>query len=728
MSTAVSKQLFYRVTQIRSVIGMPPKTRNTMKSLGLKRRNQVVFVKVDPSTAHQLAFVKELVKVELAEEKKSRYEVNQERKFQPGFELIKNGLNEKSYQLPGKIINQHFSKCLLRSHFSTTTYNKSQEITTPGYLTWVTRTNEDQYISNANTRRVFAVERYVTDQFTEEIIGLAKQGKLAEIITKADKLTPELVAYIINKTLEKCPPMPPNSKNMEAPYFLTYNRIRFDGPYYNFINSRIPLLYEMVLKTSFEPDESLYPYYIWLYYHMNDVERILTLSDVVVNMDTRTIAYFLASFIRNYELNQFKEYYHKIIINTSHKTLPSSLLDSLIPQLINHDCIFENLFFVFQVWMNSPKCEKPSVKSISLILFEFYRFGTRNELKEFKRLIRKYGDHYLIKTIDLQNAIINRDYLNFKKTITKEDLQEIKKMIPADGDIDFYHHWLYFMIRYANMDHINFILKLYKDNNNTNSQLPARFFKLLLDYYEKHDKFIPLLQLINASKHSISYNPEYLATITRTFIYSYSRFAPLFVERLNHWLGKQFFELTQLSSQFYPYHLYKPINRRKYNDPEWEEIKFSHGMDEDVYRDQIDFRVNVGFNNVIARGIRPDFKMILDTFRFGNLDDRLILKGILIHTRQYNHKNQKTLELRSLRHPSLEKEDLMHYFTANKGQLNDSHKIYFSKLLINYDLLEEAKVLLDTIDESQLNDKAKMSKINLELRMYLLANDFDIID
>lgn len=95
MST-VPKQLYYRITQLRSSIGMPPKTRNTLLSLGLKKRYQVTYVKVDQSSAHQLAMVKELVKVELSEDKKTRQEINQERKYKTGFELIKDGM-KKSY-------------------------------------------------------------------------------------------------------------------------------------------------------------------------------------------------------------------------------------------------------------------------------------------------------------------------------------------------------------------------------------------------------------------------------------------------------------------------------------------------------------------------------------------------------------------------------------------------------------------------------------------------------
>lgn len=85
----MSKQLFYRITQTRSTIGMPPRVRKNIQALGLTRRNQTVFQKVSPSAAHRLRMVKELVTIDLVEEKKTPQEVNQERKFKPGFELIK---------------------------------------------------------------------------------------------------------------------------------------------------------------------------------------------------------------------------------------------------------------------------------------------------------------------------------------------------------------------------------------------------------------------------------------------------------------------------------------------------------------------------------------------------------------------------------------------------------------------------------------------------------------
>ncbi|KAI5960453.1 MRPL33 [Candida pseudojiufengensis] len=86
-----SKQLYYKVTQIRSSIGMPPKTRNTLAALGLRRRNQIKYIKCDVSSAHSLSKVKELIKVELSDQFKTNREINMERKWPNGFELIKDG-------------------------------------------------------------------------------------------------------------------------------------------------------------------------------------------------------------------------------------------------------------------------------------------------------------------------------------------------------------------------------------------------------------------------------------------------------------------------------------------------------------------------------------------------------------------------------------------------------------------------------------------------------------
>lgn len=90
-------QQFYKITQTRSIIGMPPNVRKNIAALGLKRRNQIVYQAVSVATAHRLAIVKELVNVELVDHKKDVNQLSAERKFNPGFELVKSKMLNKSY-------------------------------------------------------------------------------------------------------------------------------------------------------------------------------------------------------------------------------------------------------------------------------------------------------------------------------------------------------------------------------------------------------------------------------------------------------------------------------------------------------------------------------------------------------------------------------------------------------------------------------------------------------
>lgn len=91
-----AKGMFYKITQLRSTIGLPPIVRKNIQALGLRKRNHIIYQKVSPSTAHRLVKVKEIVKVELVDEPKTPQQLAAERKFDPGFEIHK-GNAFKSY-------------------------------------------------------------------------------------------------------------------------------------------------------------------------------------------------------------------------------------------------------------------------------------------------------------------------------------------------------------------------------------------------------------------------------------------------------------------------------------------------------------------------------------------------------------------------------------------------------------------------------------------------------
>ncbi|KAL5345146.1 hypothetical protein V498_07222 [Pseudogymnoascus sp. VKM F-4517 (FW-2822)] len=76
---------FFRITLMRSAIGLPKRTQGVLKALGLRRRMKTVFYPVSHDVAGQIMKVKELVKVEEVAEAKTKDELSAERRPDPGF-------------------------------------------------------------------------------------------------------------------------------------------------------------------------------------------------------------------------------------------------------------------------------------------------------------------------------------------------------------------------------------------------------------------------------------------------------------------------------------------------------------------------------------------------------------------------------------------------------------------------------------------------------------------
>ncbi|GMM36753.1 mitochondrial 54S ribosomal protein YmL33 [Saccharomycopsis crataegensis] len=80
--------MFYRITMHRSAAALPLVYKETLRTLGLKKRGSVAYQKVSPAAAGMIAKVKELVKLELVEESKTKTQERQERKSKPGFSVM----------------------------------------------------------------------------------------------------------------------------------------------------------------------------------------------------------------------------------------------------------------------------------------------------------------------------------------------------------------------------------------------------------------------------------------------------------------------------------------------------------------------------------------------------------------------------------------------------------------------------------------------------------------
>lgn len=76
---------FFRITLIRSGIGLPKRTNAVLAALGLRRRMQTVYHPVHPQVAGQIMKVKELVAVSEVEERKTKAQMREERRPDPGY-------------------------------------------------------------------------------------------------------------------------------------------------------------------------------------------------------------------------------------------------------------------------------------------------------------------------------------------------------------------------------------------------------------------------------------------------------------------------------------------------------------------------------------------------------------------------------------------------------------------------------------------------------------------
>ncbi|KAL1590891.1 hypothetical protein WHR41_00480 [Cladosporium halotolerans] len=76
---------FFRVTLMRSAIGLPAKTSGVLKALGLHKRLRTVYHPVSPDIAGQIFAVKELVDVQEVDQRLSKQEMKELRRPESGF-------------------------------------------------------------------------------------------------------------------------------------------------------------------------------------------------------------------------------------------------------------------------------------------------------------------------------------------------------------------------------------------------------------------------------------------------------------------------------------------------------------------------------------------------------------------------------------------------------------------------------------------------------------------
>ncbi|ORY18770.1 hypothetical protein BCR34DRAFT_553427 [Clohesyomyces aquaticus] len=89
---------YFRITLLRSAIGLPLKSRQTLSALGLKKRMATVYHPVTQTIAGQIMRVKELVDVAEVAEPKTVQQMREARRPDPGYYV------EKTYGSGDRIV------------------------------------------------------------------------------------------------------------------------------------------------------------------------------------------------------------------------------------------------------------------------------------------------------------------------------------------------------------------------------------------------------------------------------------------------------------------------------------------------------------------------------------------------------------------------------------------------------------------------------------------------
>ncbi|OCK83214.1 hypothetical protein K432DRAFT_379696 [Lepidopterella palustris CBS 459.81] len=76
---------YFRITLLRSAIGLPSKSTGVLKALGLRKRMTTVYFPVSQDVAGQIMRVKELVDVAEVEKPLSKEEMREQRRPEKGF-------------------------------------------------------------------------------------------------------------------------------------------------------------------------------------------------------------------------------------------------------------------------------------------------------------------------------------------------------------------------------------------------------------------------------------------------------------------------------------------------------------------------------------------------------------------------------------------------------------------------------------------------------------------
>lgn len=589
----------------------------------------------------------------------------------------------------------------------------------------------------------------------QELITLSKFGeirKLEETIRHHKEsigfnLTPELLNLLFKQAMLDIPHLPirPFSNELETPLHI-YNRKLLTNPrYYEYLKNRVPLLYRIFKQNEDQMivDQEFQENYIWLCYHVDDVQTLQKLTHFYLNnkiLHPNALCYIMGGYILNYEVEFAKSLFLSLL--GQGKSYDPVFLEGVVREFIKADALLENITALLKSWKDCNRCERPNPQTMSLILGEYYKYATAEEIGCLKQYLGSIGylRHPLIRLTELKYKIIGRQPNSIKKQIQKEDLIELNGIlddITDKGLLQCVHmYFIRFFAKYSCMEMIEILIRRMREND---VSINEEVHELLGNYFVSHHKFFQLMTYLRAISGDVSFSEIYLKFIYEGFIQTYPQYANEFTTTLRGWIlhaniFSQFekdrylslLKCKKLESNLAPYGIQSSyLDSKKYDSGNWKLIEWKkdkRGKIIDV-RDQVNFRVSKGFEEVLRKGVKPDFRVMESTFRRLNFSNRrkifLLVNAIGIPS--YRYEKLIILDLQS----EGSKLKLRKFCAGRLDQLNCNNRILLSRVLINKGLYLEGERLLKDIDPIELNDRSLAVILNLQLRAAFSTGKYD---
>ncbi|KAK8440315.1 hypothetical protein ACI3LY_003797 [Candidozyma auris] len=538
---------------------------------------------------------------------------------------------------------------------------------------------------------------------------------------------------------------------LETPWYIGKNDLSAAAVFDN-IYPRIPKLYEffqvLKCKNLRRASSKTLENGIWLCYHMDDANTLQSLLYAYLqkaSYDSKTLSYAVNAFVLNYDV-QFAKSLLQSIVDLG-KPLNSVLISSTIANLVKVGAIFENLDCITHSWLSAQNCSVPDVRTIALIYKQYLKYGSHDEITKIQQTIENLGykNHYLISMVKLHSDIQMR--VNTQKIhLTTHDICQILQIRNSvaynlSASRIYYESTLAFLARHATTNKLEFVIK---EMMNDGIQPSLYAYNVISKHYVTERKFYPLLSLVKNSLVPLkSFQPQYVQYLFEAFLRTYPYEGLELSNALQHWLQneKNILDLgtkqrilsscsvTNVESNMTPFALQKDtlLNERKYDSPQWGPMK--HNLLRKLKwknKQQVTFRVNKGFRDILRKGVKPDYHILENTLRSSKFQYRVGIIESLGQMRMNSCKTRLSIIHEIMSNPS--KSRLQKFSKEVEPYLNTSDKIFLARRLMNKNLFTEASELLSSVNADEVGDQRSMILLNLRLRNELGRNNFEKCD